>query len=287
MSGAVAEPPLPSFFTVALASPEPCFSTRTSVVSVVIFSSAMVALLSLKADQLATADLVHSFNVSAPVHASPIHFPIPYPLPVSGPSVLNTALLQRFPPLFARLSSRDFLSSLGPYSSLTSGSPPTRRRPALHASGFPSIKDGRRDVKIGSRGCHAHMADNARASRAYPARLPRAMLAVPPFEFPSKCPLRGPFAASPQSGSRRPPSRTSLDLVLVGRPAAGLPAHEINMPNCKCGHPANKHCWLPGARGECWKCRCEMYRPNAYTTQPAPRVNNPYIRRLRPRSRRP
>ena len=61
------------------------------------------------------------------------------------------------------------------------------------------------------------------------------------------------------------------------------------MPNCKCGHSAAQHCWKREVWGECSKCYCLGYKANAYQPSgfrvPSPRVNNPYIRKLRRRKR--
>jgi hypothetical protein len=84
MVGAVAEPPASSFFTVALAAVPGSFSTRASVVFVVIFSCAIAALLSLKTVQLATGDLV-SFEAHFPRHFSSI----PSNIPLCGNDLAN------------------------------------------------------------------------------------------------------------------------------------------------------------------------------------------------------
>lgn len=76
MVGAVAEPPAPSFFTVALAAVPGCFSTRTSVVFVVIFSSVIAALLPVKVVQLTTRDLVSLLSPLPSTFLLFIHHPI-------------------------------------------------------------------------------------------------------------------------------------------------------------------------------------------------------------------
>src|SRR4051794_24584357 len=95
-----------------------------------------------------------------------------------------SALLQRFSPLFARLSSRDFLSSLGSYSLSRADHLPLVAALRFTLRAFrPQGRATRRDDR------------NSRLS---------PVAAVPPFEFPSKCPS-GP-APPFQSGSRSSPS---------------------------------------------------------------------------------
>jgi hypothetical protein len=67
----------------------------------------------------------------------PLWLPFLYRHPVQVPCLLYSALVERFPPLFARLSSRDFLYSHGSHSAYPGGHhpPPQARQIAGTAEG--------------------------------------------------------------------------------------------------------------------------------------------------------
>jgi hypothetical protein len=100
---------------------------------------------------------------------------------------------------------------------LSRRAPSTRRSPDALAPGFPSSRRATRREHRKSRLTRAHWADASilRACANWPS--------VPPFEFLSKCPLRGKPAPVPSFGSRSPPSsHKGVDRVLCRLPCRRL-----------------------------------------------------------------